>query len=98
MDEIGRLYDIAVETCKGKVRVGSNQLEQHTAAGITGPGPVRAASHKVDICSIYGPAGWHGYRATDAEYANYSDRFSASSNTRLRCARIRSLGTSLDRR
>jgi 4-hydroxy-tetrahydrodipicolinate synthase len=72
-DEIGRLYDIAVEMCRGKVPVGSNQLEQHTARASLELAQF-AARHKVDICSIYGPAGWHGYRATGAEYLNYFDR------------------------
>jgi 4-hydroxy-tetrahydrodipicolinate synthase len=72
-EEIGRLYDIAVDTCKGKVWVGSNQLEQHTARASLEQAQF-AASHGVDICSIYGPAGWHGYKATGAEYINYFDR------------------------
>ena len=65
-DELRRVYEIGVETCKGKVALSANPPEQHTAA--------RAIAHAqhaiaagIDLINLYPPAGWHGFRATDDE-------------------------------
>ncbi|HEX4214940.1 MAG TPA: dihydrodipicolinate synthase family protein [Candidatus Dormibacteraeota bacterium] len=72
-DELGRVYRIGVEVCRGKVPVNSNQPEQHTAAASLVHARL-AVEAGVDTVNIYGPAGWHGYRPTDGEYLTYFDR------------------------
>ncbi len=72
-DELRRVYRIGVEECKGKVPVNSNQPEQHTAVASIAHAQL-AIDAGVEVVNIYGPAGWHGYRPTDAEYLTYFDR------------------------
>lgn len=73
MAELKRVYEIGVEVCKGKVQVNSNQPEQHTARDSLAHAQI-AARAGIDVINIYGPAGYHGYRATDEEYLAYFDR------------------------
>jgi dihydrodipicolinate synthase/N-acetylneuraminate lyase len=72
-DELGRIYRIGVEVCKGKVPVNSNQPEQHTAQASLAHAQL-AVNAGVDVVNIYGPERRHGFRATDAEYIAYFDR------------------------
>jgi 4-hydroxy-tetrahydrodipicolinate synthase len=71
--EIRRIYEIGVEVGQGKVIVHSNQPQEHTALASIEQAQVAIAAG-VDAVSIYGPAGWHGYRSTDEEYLRYFDR------------------------
>ncbi|MSQ29600.1 MAG: dihydrodipicolinate synthase family protein [Dehalococcoidia bacterium] len=68
--ELRRVYEIGVEVCKGKVPVASNQPEEHTAAGAIAQAKI-AIDAGVDFVNIYGPAGFHGYRPTDAEFIEF---------------------------
>jgi 4-hydroxy-tetrahydrodipicolinate synthase len=72
-DEIRRIYEIGVEVGKGKVPVHSNQPQEHTALASIEQAKVAIAAG-VDAVSIYGPAGFHGYRSTDEEYLHYFDQ------------------------
>ena len=69
-DELRRVYEIGVEVCKGKVPVAANPPEQHTAQGSIAHA-VLAVEAGVDLVNIYGPAGWHGFRPSDAEFLGY---------------------------
>src|SRR5579872_1631771 len=71
-DELDRVYRVGVDVCKGKVPVHANMPEHHTAA-VTKRRALQAAAAGVELINIYGPAGWHGYRATDRELAAYFD-------------------------
>lgn len=72
-EEIFRLYKIGVEECRGKVFVGGSGKEQHTAKETLEI--VRLGVEAgLDSINIYGPAGWHGYVPSDAEYLQYYDR------------------------
>ena len=66
-DELRRVYEIGVEVCKGKVPVASNQPEAHRVEAAIEHAKLAMAAG-VDFVNIYGPAGWHGYRPTDAEF------------------------------
>ena len=69
-DELRRVYEVAVDVCKGKVPVASNQPEEHTAPGAIAQARI-AVDAGVDFVNIYGPAGHHGYRPTDAEFIEF---------------------------
>lgn len=71
--EIRRVYEIGVSVGKGKVIVHSNQPQEHTARASIEQARMAIAAG-VDAVSIYGPAGFHGYRSTDEEYLRYFDR------------------------
>ena len=72
-EELGRVYTLGVDVCRGKVPVGANQPEQFTARKTIEHARI-AISAGVDFCNVYGPYGLHGYRPTDAEYLRYFDR------------------------
>jgi 4-hydroxy-tetrahydrodipicolinate synthase len=72
LDEIARLYAIGVEECKGKVFVGGSGKEQHTAKDTLAVVKLGVEAG-LDSINIYGPAGWHGYVPTEAEYYHYYD-------------------------
>ncbi len=71
-DELRRVYKIGVEVCKGKVPVNANPPEQNTARATIEHAKL-AVEAGVDVINIYGPASWHGFRPTDAEFAAYFD-------------------------
>jgi 4-hydroxy-tetrahydrodipicolinate synthase len=71
-NEIRRIYELGVEVCKGKVFVGGNGAEQHTALNTLEIAKI-GIDTDVDTVNLYGPAGWHGYVPTDAEYLTYFD-------------------------
>src|ERR1019366_1209277 len=71
--EISRIYQIGVEECQGKVLIGGSAKDQHTAKDTLEIVQL-GIDAGLDVVSIYGPAGWHGYIPTDAEYLNYFDR------------------------
>lgn len=73
VDELRRVYEIGVEVGKGRVTVGSNQPDQHTARDSIFHARL-AMSAGVDVVQLYGPASWHGYAASEREYAAYFDR------------------------
>lgn len=73
LDELRRVYEIGVEVGKGKVEVGSNQPDQHTARDSIAHAKLAMAAG-VDVVQLYGPAAWHGYAASEREYAAYFDR------------------------
>jgi 4-hydroxy-tetrahydrodipicolinate synthase len=72
-DEMRRVYRAGVETGKGKIPVYSNQPDRHTARDSIDLARL-AIEAGVDMVNIYGPASFHGYRATDEEYLRYFDR------------------------
>lgn len=71
-DEILRIYRIGVEVCKGKVLVNANPPEQNTARDTIEHARLAVAAG-VDVINIYGPASWHGFRPTEAEFFAYFD-------------------------
>ena len=71
-EELGCVYRIGVETCKGKVQVNGNPPDQHTARA-TLEHALYAVACGVEIVNLYGPAGWHGFKPTDDEYRAYFD-------------------------
>jgi 4-hydroxy-tetrahydrodipicolinate synthase len=73
LDELRRVYEIGVEVAGGKVPVGSNQPDQHTARDSIFHAKLAMAAG-VDVVQLYGPASWHGYAASEREYAAYFDR------------------------
>jgi dihydrodipicolinate synthase/N-acetylneuraminate lyase len=70
--ELRRVYEIGVETCGGRVPVHANPPEQHTARGMLDQA-LLAVEAGVEVVNIYQPAGWHGFRPTDAEQVAYFD-------------------------
>jgi dihydrodipicolinate synthase/N-acetylneuraminate lyase len=72
-DELGRVYRTGVSVCQGKVLIGSNQPDQHTPAASIEHARL-AIESGVEEVQIYGPASWHGYRATGDEYTAYFDQ------------------------
>jgi len=72
IDELRRLYRVAVATAAGHVTVGANLPDQHTAA-LTLEHARLAIECGVDEVQLYGPARAHGYLANDAEYRAYFD-------------------------
>lgn len=73
LDELSRVYRLGVEVGKGKVQIGSNQPDQHTARDSIFHARLAMAAG-VDIVQLYGPAAWHGYAASEREYSAYFDR------------------------
>jgi dihydrodipicolinate synthase/N-acetylneuraminate lyase len=72
LDEIRRVYEIGVEVCRGKVAVNSNQPELHTTAATIEMAQLAVAAG-IEVINIYGPAGLHGYKASDEEYQAFFD-------------------------
>ena len=70
MDEIRRVYELAVDECKGKVQVYANPPEQHTASETLKHARV-AIETGCDAINLYPSAGWHGYRPRDEELRIY---------------------------
>jgi dihydrodipicolinate synthase/N-acetylneuraminate lyase len=70
--ELGRIYRIGVEVGRGKVPVNANPPEQNTAKAQL-EHVLLAVEAGVDVVNIYGPAAWHGYLPTDAEFLAYYD-------------------------
>jgi dihydrodipicolinate synthase/N-acetylneuraminate lyase len=72
-DEISVIYRVAVQECKGRVFVGANGMEQHTAEQTIAISRL-GVDAGVDAINIYGPPGWHGFRPNEAEYLRYFER------------------------
>ena len=72
MAEIRRVYDIAVDECKGKVPVYANPPEQHTADGTIAHARI-AIEAGCDAVNVYPIAGWHGFRPREEELRGYYD-------------------------
>jgi 4-hydroxy-tetrahydrodipicolinate synthase len=72
-DELRSVYRIGVSVCQGKVLIGSNQPDQHTPAASIDHAQL-AVEAGMDVVQIYGPASWHGYKATGEEYTAYFDQ------------------------
>ncbi len=71
--EARRLYQIAVEECKGKVPVHANPPEQHTAPNTIAHAKL-AIEAGIEVVHMYTLAGWHGMKPTDAELISYFDQ------------------------
>lgn len=71
-EEIRRVYEIGVAVCRGKVAVNSNQPELHTTAATVEMAQL-AVEAGIEVINIYGPAGLHGYKASDEEYQAFFD-------------------------
>lgn len=72
-EELRQVYRVGVETGQGKIPVHANQPDRHTAQDSIDQARL-AIEAGVDQVNIYGPANFHGYRATDQEYLTYFDR------------------------
>jgi 4-hydroxy-tetrahydrodipicolinate synthase len=72
-DEISLTYKIGAEVCKGRVFIGGNGAEQHTADETLAVARIGQEAG-MDAVNIYGPAGWHGFRPNDEEYLHFFDR------------------------
>lgn len=70
--ELRRLYEIAVEECKGRVPVHANPPEQHTARATIDHARL-AVEAGIEVVHMYTLAGWHGMKPTDAELFGYVD-------------------------
>jgi 4-hydroxy-tetrahydrodipicolinate synthase len=70
LDELRRLYQIAVEECAGKVRVCANPPEQRTALAMLRICEA-AASCAIELIQIYQLDAGHGMRPTIAEQVLY---------------------------
>ena len=70
--ELGRIYEIGVDICKGKVPVHANPPEQPTARDMREQMAIAVASG-VDLINLYGPSGRHGYKPTEGELLAYFD-------------------------
>ncbi|HEY5271751.1 MAG TPA: dihydrodipicolinate synthase family protein [Acidimicrobiales bacterium] len=73
VEEIARVYELGVEVCKGKVFVGANGPERHTALDTIEICRLGVEAG-VDHVNIYGPPAWHVARPNDAEYFQYFAR------------------------
>lgn len=73
VDEIRRVYEIGVDVCQGKVAVNSNQPELHTTSATIELARI-AVEAGIEVINIYGPAGLHGYKASDEEYCAFFDQ------------------------
>ncbi|HEY4378465.1 MAG TPA: dihydrodipicolinate synthase family protein [Acidimicrobiales bacterium] len=71
-EELRRVYEIGVDQSAGRVFVGANLEEEHTATATIARARIAMAA-EVDVINIYGPAGWHGYVPTDEEYIAFFD-------------------------
>jgi 4-hydroxy-tetrahydrodipicolinate synthase len=70
--ELRRLYELAVEECKGRVPVHANPPERHTVASTCEQ--LRVAEEAgIEVVHLYTLAGWHGMKPTDEELAAYFD-------------------------
>jgi dihydrodipicolinate synthase/N-acetylneuraminate lyase len=72
MDELARLYRVAVSAAGGRVRVAANLPDQHTAIAELEHAEIAAACG-VDLVQLYGPDKAHGYLANETEYRAYFD-------------------------
>jgi dihydrodipicolinate synthase/N-acetylneuraminate lyase len=72
-DELLRVYQIGVEVCKGKVFVGANGPERHTAHDTVEICKI-GIDAGVDHINIYGPPAWHVSKPNDREYFTYFSR------------------------
>jgi 4-hydroxy-tetrahydrodipicolinate synthase len=70
IDELRRVYQIGVETCKGKVPVYANPPEQYTARATREHNQL-AVDCGVEVVNIYALAGLHSMRPTEMELAAY---------------------------
>lgn len=70
LSELGRLYEIGVEECKGRVPTNANPPEQRTSAGMIA-GCSIAAKAGVEVIEVYHIDGGHGMRPTEAELERY---------------------------
>lgn len=73
-EELGRVYRIAVEECRGKVQVYANPPEQHTVHGAVEQTRI-AIDAGIEVVNLYPPAGWHGMRPKDNELIAFYDDF-----------------------
>ncbi len=71
-EEMGRVYRIGVETCKGKIPVYGNPPERPTVRE-TLENIQLAIDCGVEVVNVYGPPGWHAFRPTDQEYLAFFD-------------------------
>lgn len=70
--ELHRLYRIGVEVGAGRIPVYANPPEQHTPAATIEQSLI-AANAGIEVVNVYGPAGWHGFKPTDAELLAFFD-------------------------
>ena len=70
--ELRRVYEIGVEECTGKIPIYASPPEQHCARA-TRDHSLLAIEAGVELVNVYGPAGWHAYKATDDELIAYYD-------------------------
>jgi len=70
--EIKKLYEIAVDECKGKIPVHANPPEQHTARSTIDHAKL-AVDAGIEVVHMYTLAGWHGMKPTDEELLAYFD-------------------------
>ncbi len=68
--ELRRVYEIGVETCKGKIPVHANPPEQHTAR-LAREHVALAIDAGIEVVHLYHFPGWHGMRPTDPEIVAY---------------------------
>ena len=71
--ELRKIFEIAVDECRGKIPVYGNPPEQHTAR-VTCELAAIAVEAGVDIVTVFALAGWHGMRPTDLELNAYFGR------------------------
>ena len=69
-EEIGRIYEIGLEECKGKIPVYANPPEQYTVKA-TREWIQHAIDAGAELVSIYGLASRHGMKPTDLELTLY---------------------------
>ncbi len=71
-DELGRLYTVGAEVCKGRVPVHANLPEEHTAEATIAQARI-AIGAGMEMLHLYTLEGRHGYRPTDPELIGYFD-------------------------
>ena len=71
-EELRRVYEITVETCKGRVEMNANPPEQNTARG-TIEQSLLAIEAGMEVVNVYQPAAWHGYKPYGDELRAYYD-------------------------
>jgi dihydrodipicolinate synthase/N-acetylneuraminate lyase len=71
-EELGAMYRIGVETCRGTVKVHANLPEEHTADATIAQARI-AIEAGGEALHLYTLEGRHGYRPTDAELIGYFD-------------------------
>ena len=72
MNELRRVYEVAVEECKGKVPVHANLPEQHIPH-LEREHLRNAIDAGIEVAHVYQVPGWHGMRPTDQELNVYFD-------------------------